>query len=151
MSNCCPTANHRYIQLTIRQKALRRRPTRTSKTSNYVRCWLHQREREENEGRARASHSERESLMIHSSRNPEVSKKPDAECVQKRESNAQRTQAYHSRRESLMASSSRELGVPGKLDAMFSCPSESSRNTFSERDRSNESGNRFESSVHYVF
>ena len=49
---------------------------------------------------------ERESLMIHSSRNPEVSGKLDAECVQKREANAQRTQAYHSRRESLMASSS---------------------------------------------
>ena len=89
--------------------------------------------------------------MIHSSRNPEVSKKPDAECEQKRESNAQRTQAYHSRRESLMASSYRELGVSVKLDAMFSCHSESSQNTFSERDRSNESGNRFESSVHSVF
>ena len=29
-----------HTQLMIRQKALRRRPTRTSKTSNYVRCWL---------------------------------------------------------------------------------------------------------------
>ena len=60
------------------------------------------REREEHEGQARAYHSERESLMIHSSRNPAVSGKLDAECVQKREANAQRTQAYHSRRERLM-------------------------------------------------
>ena len=30
-----------YIQLAIRQKALRRRPARTSKTNNYVSCWLH--------------------------------------------------------------------------------------------------------------
>ena len=83
---------------------------------------LYAREREENEGRARAYHSERESLMIHSSRNPEVSGKPDAECVQKREANAQQKQAYHSRRESLMASSSRDLEVSGKPDAMFSLP-----------------------------
>ena len=47
--------------------------------------------------------------MINSYRNPEVSGKPDAECVQKREANAQRTEAYHSRRESLMTSSSRNL------------------------------------------
>ena len=65
-------------------------------------------EREENAGQARPYHSERESLMVQSSRNPEVSGKPDAECVQKREANAQRTQAYHSRRESLTVSSSRE-------------------------------------------
>ena len=52
--------------------------------------------------------------MINSSRNPEVSGKPDAECVQKREANAQRTQAYHSRRESLMTSSSRDLEVSGE-------------------------------------
>ena len=51
------------------------------------------REREENERQARAYHSERESFVIHSSRNPEVPEKPDAECVQKREGNAQRTQA----------------------------------------------------------
>ena len=51
------------------------------------------REREENEGQARAYHSERASLMIHSSRNPEVSGKPDAECVKKQEANLQRTQA----------------------------------------------------------
>ena len=95
----CPTVNHWYTQLTIRQKTLRRHPTRTSKTSNYVRCWLHHCfwEREENEGQARAYHSERESLLIQSPRNPEVSGKPDAECVQKREGNTQRTQAYHSR------------------------------------------------------
>ena len=72
--------------------------------------------------------------MINSSRNPEVSVKPDAECVQKREANAQRTQAYHSKRESLMTSSSRDLEVSGKPDAVFSCHSESSQNTFSERD-----------------
>ena len=34
---------------------------------------------------------------------------------------------------------------------MFSCHSESSQNTFSERDGSDEPGNRFESSVHSVF
>ena len=38
-----------------------------------------------------------------------------------------------------------------KRDAVFSCHSESSRNTFSERDRRNEPGNRFESSVHSAF
>ena len=48
-------------------------------------------EREENDGQARAYHSERESLMIHCSRDPEVSGKPDAECVQKRQAIAQRT------------------------------------------------------------
>ena len=89
--------------------------------------------------------------MIQSSRNPEVLGKLDAECVQMREANAQRTQGYHSRRESLMASSSRGLEVSGKLDAMFSCLSESNQNTFSGRERSNEPGNRFESSVHSVF
>ena len=41
--------------------------------------------------------------------------------------------------------------VSGKPDAVFPCHSESSQNTFSKRDRSNESGNRFESSVHSVF
>ena len=111
---------------------------------------LYIREREENEGQARACHSKRESLTIQSSRNPQVSGKKDAECVQKREENAQRTQDCHSRRESLMTSSSRDLEVSGKSDAMFSCLSESSRNTLSERNRSNESGNRFESSVHSV-
>ena len=50
-----------------------------------------------------------------------------------------------------MTTSSRDLEVSGKPDAVFSCPSESSQNTFSERDRSNEPGNRFESSVHSVF
>ena len=39
VSKSCPTANHWYTQLMIRQKALRRRPTRTSKSSNYVGCW----------------------------------------------------------------------------------------------------------------
>ena len=89
--------------------------------------------------------------MINSSRNPEVSGKLGAECVQKREGNAQRTQACHSRRENLMTSSSRDLEVSGKPDAVFSCHSESSQNTFSRRDGSNESGNRFERSVHSVF
>ena len=41
VSNRCLTANHWYIQPAIRQSALRRHPTRTSKTSNYVWCWLH--------------------------------------------------------------------------------------------------------------
>ena len=50
-----------------------------------------------------------------------------------------------------MTSSSRDLEVSGKPDAVFSCHSESSQNTFSKRDRSNESGNRFESGVHSVF
>ena len=142
---------------------------------------LYKRKREENEGQARAYHSERESLMLHSSRNPEVSGKPDAECVQKREANAQRTQAYHSKREglmtsfsdaecvqkreanaqrtrayhsereSLMTSFSRDLEVSGKPDAVFSCHNESSQNTSSKRDRSNEPENRFESGVHSVF
>ena len=50
-----------------------------------------------------------------------------------------------------MTSSSRDLEVSGKRDAVFSCHSESSQNTFSERDRSNEPGNHFESGVHSVF
>ena len=50
-----------------------------------------------------------------------------------------------------MTSSSRDLEVSGKPDAVFSCHSESSQNTFSERDRSNEPGNRFESSFHPDF
>ena len=88
--------------------------------------------------------------MIQSSRNPEVSGKPDAECVQKREANAQRTQAYHSKPESLMTSFSRDPEVSGKPDAVFSCYNKSSQNTFSRRERSNEPGNRFESNVHSV-
>ena len=35
------STSHWYIQLTIRQRALQRHPTRTSKTSNDVGCWLH--------------------------------------------------------------------------------------------------------------
>ena len=50
--------------------------------------------------------------------------------------------------EHFLLSSSRNREVSGKPDAMFSCHSESSYNTFSERLRSNEPGNRFESSVH---
>ena len=81
----------------------------------------------------------------------EVSGKLDAESAQKREANAQRTQAYHSRRESLMLSSSRDLEVSGKPDAVFSCQSESSQNTFSKKYRSNEWENSSESGVHSVF
>ena len=79
----------------------------------------------------------------------EVSGKRDTESAQKRR--AQRTQANHSRRESLMSNSSRDLEISGKPDAVFSCHSESGPNTFSERNRNNESGNRFESSVRSVF
>ena len=88
--------------------------------------------------------------MLASPLSSEVSGKLDAESVQKREANAQRTQACHSRRESLMSSSFRDLEASGKPDAVFSCHSESRQNTFSKRDRSNESGNHFESSVHSV-
>ena len=59
--------------------------------------------------------------------------------------------ACHSRRETLMTSSSRDLKVSGKPDAVLSCPSELGPNTFSERNQSNEPGNRFENSVHSVF
>ena len=136
------TANHWYIppDSDLEDEQLRKMPASPP-------CLQ---EREENEGQARAYHSERESLMINFSRNPEVSGKPDAECVQKREALAQRTQTYHSKRERLMTSSSRDLEVSGKPDAVFSCH-KSSQNTFSERDRSNEPGNRFESSVHFFF
>ena len=77
-----------------------------------------------------------------------VSGKPDAMVVQKREASAQRTQAGHSRRESLMSSSSR---VSGKPDAKFSFDSELALNTFLARNRGNEPGDQFESSVHSVF
>ena len=77
--------------------------------------------------------------------------KLDAKSVQKREANAQRVQTYHSRRESSISSSSRDLESKGQLVAVFSCHSEPSQNTFSERDRSNEPGNRFDSSAHSVF
>ena len=50
-----------------------------------------------------------------------------------------------------MTSSSRDLEVSWKLDAVFPCHSEPSQNTLSERDRSNEPGNRYESCVHSVF
>ena len=49
-----------------------------------------------------------------------------------------------------MTSSSGDLQVSGKLDAMFSRHSDSSKNTFCERDRGNEPGNRLERSVHSV-
>ena len=65
--------------------------------------------------------------------------------------NAQRTQACYSRRASLVTSSSRDLEVSGKPEAVFSCHSESSQITFSERDVSNEPRNRFESGVRSVF
>ena len=46
-----------------------------------------------------------------------------------------------------MSSSSRDLEVTGKPDAVFSYHSESGPNTFSERNRCDDSGNLFESSV----
>ena len=102
-------------------EALRRHPTRTSKTNNYVRCWLHHciygNERE-TEGQARAYHSERESLMINSSRNPEVSGKPDAGCCTEARSNC---------------TTNTSLSLPKrKLDDNFfsRSHSESSQNTF---------------------
>ena len=67
-----------------------------------------------------------------------------------REASAQRTHAYHSRRESLMTSSSRDLEVSGNLMRCFRATVNRVR-TFSERDTSNEPGNRFESSFHSVF
>ena len=70
-------------------------------------------------------------MMLASPLYTKVSGKPDAERVQMRES--------------LMKSSSRDLDVSGKPYAVFSCHSESSQNTFAERDRGNESGNRFNS------
>ena len=79
---------------------------------------------------------------------PRVSGKPDAMVVQKREASAQQTQADRSRRESLMSSSSREPKVSGKPDAMFSFDNEPASNTFLARDRGNEQGVQFESSVH---
>ena len=72
--------------------------------------------------------------MLASPHCTEVSVKLDAESVQEREANAQRTQAFHSRRDSLMSSSSRDLEAPGKPGAGFSCHSESSQNTFSQKD-----------------
>ena len=86
-----------------------------------------------------------------SSPKPRASGKPDAMVVQKREASAQRTQADHSKRDSLILNSSREPRVSGKPDAMFSSDSEPTLNTFSARNRGNEPGNRFESSVHSVF
>ena len=46
-----------------------------------------------------------------------------------------------------MSSSSQEPRVSGKPDAMFSFDSEPTLNTFSVRNRSNEPGDQFESSV----
>ena len=63
--------------------------------------------------------------------------------VQKREASAQRTQA--------VSSSSREPSISGKPDAMFSFHSEPTLNTFLARNRGNERGDQFESSVHSVF
>ena len=85
-----------------------------------------------------------------SSRKPRASGTLDAMVVQKRETSAQRTHADHSRRESLRSSSSREPRVSGLPDAMFPFDSEPTLNTFSVRNRSNEPGDQFESSVHSV-
>ena len=41
VSKSRPSASHGYVYLTIRQRALQRHPTRTSKTNIFVRCWLH--------------------------------------------------------------------------------------------------------------
>ena len=97
VSKSRPTAN----QLTIRQNAFATPPD-SDLEDVQLRKMLKMKDK----------HSERESLMIHSSLNPEVS---------------------------------------GKPDAVYSWHSQSSQNTFSERDRSSELGNRFESSVHSVF
>ena len=150
VSKSCPTV----YQFTIRQKALRRRPTRTSKTSNHVSCWLHHckygNERKMKDKHELITLNEKawwSSLLGILKYQGNLMRS----VYTSEETNAQRTQAYHSRRESLMTSSSGDLEVSGKLDAMFSCHSASSQNTFSERDRSNESGNRFESSAHSFF
>ena len=50
-----------------------------------------------------------------------------------------------------MSRSPREPRVSGKPDAMFSFDSEPTLNSFSVRNRSNELGDQFESSVHSVF
>ena len=81
MSNRCPTANHWYTQLAIRQKSIATPPDSDLKDEQLRKMLaspLYFRERVENEGQAQAYHSERESLMIQSSRNPEVSGKLDA-------------------------------------------------------------------------
>ena len=114
------------IHSTIRQRALQRHWTRTSKTNKYVRCWLHH-------------------------------------CIPKYQGNLMQKvyrsekqmhnehKACHSRRETLMTSSSRDLKVSGKPDAVLSCPSELGPNTFSERNQSNEPGNRFENKCSFCF
>ena len=128
------------------------RPTQTSKTNDYARCWLHhcvfRNERKMKDKHELITLNEKAWWSILLS-NLEVSGKPNAECVQKRAANAQRTQADHSKQESLMTSFSRDPEVSGKPDAVFQCHNASSQNTFSERDRSNEPGNLFES-VHCV-
>ena len=86
-----------------------------------------------------------------SSRKLAASGNPDGMEKQMRGASAQPTQADHSRRENLMSSSSREPRVSGKPDAMFSFNSEPTLDTFSVRNKSNEAGNQFEKSVHYVF
>ena len=47
--------------------------------------------------------------------------------------------------------SSRKPRVSGKPDAMFSFDNDPTLNTFSARNRGNEPGDQFESSVHSVF
>ena len=97
VSKSCPPANHWYTHSADDSAASIAPPPDSDFEDEQLRKMLASplflREREEHEGQTRAYHSERESLMIQSSRNPEVSGKPDAECVQKREANAQRTQA----------------------------------------------------------
>ena len=104
----------------------------------------------ENEGQERAYHSERESLMINSSRNPEVSGKLDAECTEATSKCTTNTSSSLETRniDDKFVSS---FEVSRKPDAVFSFHNESSQNMFSRRDQSNEPGNRFESGSHSVF
>ena len=114
------------IHSTIRQRALQRHWTRTSKTNKYVRCWLHH-----------CIPKYQGNLMQKVYRSEKQMHNEHKAC--------------HSRRETLMTSSSRDLKVSGKPDAVLSCHTELGPNTFSERNQRNEPGNRFENSVHSVF
>ena len=71
--------------------------------------------------------------------------------IRERKENEGQARAYHSKREKIKTQSSRNPEASGKLDAMFSCHSESSQNTFSGRNRRNESENRFECGFFTLF
>ena len=105
------------------------------------------REREENEGQTQAYHSERESLMIHSSRYQGNLMWSVYRSEKQMHNEHKQVTTQDWKVCSKFVKRSRSFR---ELDAMFSRHSESSQNTFFERDRSNESGNRFESSVHSV-